>query len=69
MAEHWNRLSRAVITAPAWQFKKCLDNSPKDMVEFLESPVQSQELDFNDSCGVFQPTIFYSSMNFKSIYL
>lgn len=42
----WNRLPREAGTAqsPA-ELKKCLDNSLRHMVGFLECPVQGQELD------------------------
>ena len=35
VAEHWDRLPRVVVMAPSLpEFKKCLDNAPRQMVWF-----------------------------------
>ena len=45
MVGHWNRLPRAVGTTPSWHSSVCLDNTLRNIVRILSSPVWSQELD------------------------
>ena len=59
---HWNRLPRAVVTAPNLsELKEHLDDAlSRDLV--LGSPVRSRELDSMILLGPFQLEIFYDSM-------
>lgn len=56
---HWNSLPREAVTAPSQlqaEFKRCLDNTVRHMVWFLE-------LDSMILIGPFQLSKFYDSLN------
>ena len=67
---HWNRLPRAVVTAPSLlEFKKLLDNTLRHGVQFLGGAVWSQDLDLMTFVDPFQLKVLYDTVkSFKHKY-
>lgn len=63
VVQHWNRLLRAVVTAPSLtEFKKCLDNTLGHVVRFWGGPLQGWELSLMILVGPSQLGLCCDSM-------